>query len=107
MLFNVGLSKEFWAEVVNIVYYLINRSSSTTIDCKTLEEIRFGSPASYTNMRVFGYLVYAHVNDGKLELKARKYIFLGYADGVKGYKLWCVDIKSPRNIIRNVTKISL
>lgn len=77
MLSNVGLSKGFWEKVVNIVYYLINRSLSTTIDYKTLEEIMFESPTSYTNIRVFGYLTYAHVNVGKLKLKAMKYLFLG------------------------------
>jgi len=87
MLSNVGLSKGFWAKVVNIVYYLINRSLSTTIDYKTLKEVRSGSPTSYINIRVFRYFAYAHMNDSKLELKARKYIFLGYADEVKGYRL--------------------
>jgi len=92
MLSNVGLSKGFWANVVNIVYYLINRSLSTTIDYKTLKEVRSESPTSYINIRVFRYFAYAHMNDSKLELKARKYIFLGYADGVKGYRFWYTNI---------------
>ena len=39
------------------------------------------------------------MNDEKLEQRARKYIFLGYADGVKGYRLWCLYEKSSRCII--------
>jgi hypothetical protein len=32
------------------------------------------------------------VNDGKLKPRSKKCIFLDYADGVKGYRLWCWDI---------------
>ena len=39
-------------------------------------------------MRVFGCTAYAHVDNGKLEPRAIKCIFLGYKSGVKGYKLW-------------------
>lgn len=34
------------------------------------------------------------MNEGKLEPKARKCIFLEYANGVKGYKSWGIDSKS-------------
>ena len=88
MFSNAGLSKEFWVEVVNSICYLLNRSSSIPINCRTLEEVWFSSLFNYTNFRIFCCLAYAHVNEGKLELKTRKCIFLGYADGVK----WCDTI---------------
>ena len=101
MLSNAGLSKCFWAEAVNTACYLVNRSPSTTIDFKTPEEVWSGTPANYSHLRVFGCPAYFHVNDGKLELREKKVIFLGYATGVKGYMLWCPDSKSPKFVINS------
>ena len=47
---------------------------------------------------------YFYINDGKLEPRAKKVIFLGYAIEVKGYILWCPYPKSPKIVIsRDVT----
>ena len=83
MLSNAGLLKDFWVESVNIDCYLVNRSPLTVLECKTPFEVWSGTPAGYSNLRVFGYPVYAYVTDGKLERRANKCIFLGYASGVK------------------------
>lgn len=47
-----------------------------------------GTPANYSQLKVFGCTAYAHVDNGKLEPRAIKCLFLGYGSGVKGYKLW-------------------
>ena len=99
MLSNVGLSKDFWAEAVSTACFLVNRSPSTAIEFKTPEHVWFGKPANYSNLRIFGCPAYMHVSEGKLEPRARKCIFLGYASGVKGYRLWCPDPKSPKYAI--------
>jgi hypothetical protein len=55
-------------------------------------------------LRVFGCTAYAHVDNGKLEPRAAKCIFLGYQPGVKGYKLWNPQTRKvvlSRNIIFN------
>jgi hypothetical protein len=106
MLSNAGLSKDFWAELVNIDYYLVNRSPSTVLECKTPSEVWSGTPTGYSNLKVFGCPVYAHVNDGKLERRANKCIFLGYASGVKGCRLWCIELKSPGLIISRDVKFN-
>ena len=50
-------------------------------------------------MKIFGCPTHAHVSDIKLEAKARRFIFLGYARGVKGYRLWCKEkLGSPKII---------
>ena len=39
MFFNASLSKDFWAETVATTCYLVNRSSLSSIECKTSEEV--------------------------------------------------------------------
>src|SRR5947207_4662655 len=104
MLSNAGLDRQFWAEAASTACYLINRSPSIAIDKKTPIEVWSGSPADYSQLRVFGCTAYAHVDNGKLEPRAIKCIFLGYKSGVKGYKLWNPQTKKvviSRNIIFN------
>ena len=79
MLSNANLSKEFQAEAVNMACYLVNHSPSTAIECKTPFEVWSGAPANYSDLRIFGCPAYAHSNDIKLERRAQKCIFLGYA----------------------------
>ena len=50
-------------------------------------------------MKIFCCPAYAYVNQGKLESRSIKCNFVGYAFGVKGYKLWCLDLKTPKLII--------
>ena len=88
MLSNAGMHRGFWAEAASTACYLINRSPNIAIDKKTPIDVWSGSPADYSELRVFGCPAYAHVDNGKLEPRAAKCIFLGYKSGVKGYKLW-------------------
>jgi transposase InsO family protein len=48
MLSHSGLGKDFWAEAINTACYLVNRSPSTAIECKTPFEIWSGLPADYS-----------------------------------------------------------
>ena len=93
MLSNAGLGRRFWAEAANTSCYLINRSPSIPLEKKTPIEVWSGSPADYSLLRVFGCTAYAHVDNGKLEPREVKCIFLGYGSGVKTYKLWNPETK--------------
>ncbi|GKA55243.1 retrotransposon protein, putative, ty1-copia subclass [Tanacetum coccineum] len=64
------------------------QAPATAIDCKTPIEVWTGKPADYSKLRVFGCPAYYHVSDGKLNPRANKGIFMGYGDGVKGYRIW-------------------
>ena len=73
---------------------MINCSPSIAIEKKIPQEVWSGSLATYSDLKIFGCPAYANVDNGKLEPKSMKCIFLGYKSGVKFYKLWCPDTKN-------------
>ncbi|WKA06413.1 hypothetical protein VitviT2T_024312 [Vitis vinifera] len=60
MLYGSCLSKHFWGETVMTTCYLINRTPSSAIDFKTLEELWSGKPSNYDHLRIFGCTAYVH-----------------------------------------------
>ncbi|KAE8656252.1 Retrovirus-related Pol polyprotein from transposon TNT 1-94 [Hibiscus syriacus] len=79
MLRDAGLEKSFWAEAVNTACYLVNRAPSTAIELKTPMEMWTGKPVDYSNLHVFGSIVYVMYNAqeiSKLDPKSRKCKFL-------------------------------
>ena len=80
--------------------YLVNRSPYNGIDFKTPVEMWSGGATNYSDLKIFGCPAFAHVKQRKLEPRALKCVFLGYPEGVKGYRLWCTDLKPPRCIVR-------
>lgn len=52
--------------------------------------------------------MYAHVNNGKLEPRSIKCVFLGYKASVKGYKSWCsknIKVVINRDVIFDETVV--
>jgi hypothetical protein len=91
MLSGVGLGQEFWAEAMGTACYLVNISPLSTIDDKTPQEVWTGKKHSLTHLQVFGCEAYVYVpnkNKSTLDKNDEKCIFIGYKDGLKGYKLW-------------------
>ncbi|KAH9800568.1 hypothetical protein KPL71_000711 [Citrus sinensis] len=89
LLINSKLPRSLWAEAVSTASYMVNKSPSSAIGFKTPEELWSGRPGKYEHLRVFGCPAYVHVRQGKLDAIATKGIFVGYPDGVKGYRVWC------------------
>jgi hypothetical protein len=86
---NAELPKIFWAEAVDMAYYIINRSPRVAFDGKVVEEVWTGQEVDYFFIRIFGCLAYVHISGedkSKLDPKSKKCIFLGFKKGVKGYK---------------------
>nr|GEW88640.1 retrovirus-related Pol polyprotein from transposon TNT 1-94 [Tanacetum cinerariifolium] len=99
LLIQSGLLDLFWAEATVTTAYLINRSPSTTLEKKTPIDLWSGHLTNYEILRLFGCIAYSHVNHGKLKPRAIKCIFLGYPNGVKGYRLWRLDDVKQKIII--------
>ena len=103
MLSQSGLSKAFWGEALNYARHLVNRLPTAVLDGKTPMEVWSGVPVTdYDQLRIFGCPAYFHVTESKLDPRAKKAIFLGFSDGVKGYRLWCPESKKVL-IRRDVT----
>ena len=97
MLSWAGLEPEFWAEAVATACYLKNRSPTSSVKNRTPYEAVFGKKPNLSHVRVFGCNTYVHVpkeKRGKLDSKSEKNIFVGYKEGVKGYKLWNPESKT-------------
>ncbi|KAH9685060.1 hypothetical protein KPL70_013801 [Citrus sinensis] len=95
MMIQSQLPKGLWTETLLTAYLLVNLIPSAGIDSKTPLEMWYGKPGNYADLKAFGCDAYAHVKQGKLSPRALKGKFIGYPDGVKGYKLWCTDLSPP------------
>ena len=70
--------------------YVQNRCPHAKLDDQTPQEAWSGQKPTISHLKVFGSVAYAHVPDQrrtKLEDKSKRYIFIGYDEKTKGYKL--------------------
>ena len=71
--------------------YVQNRYPHVKLDDQTPQEAWSGQKPTVSHLKVFSTVAYAHVPDQrrtKLEDKSQKYIFIGYDEKTKGYKLF-------------------
>ena len=113
MLIDLKLPKKFWAECLLTAVYLRNRSPTKAVLEMTPFEAWYGHKPDVSHLRVFGCLVYAHIEKderSKLDSKARKCILLGYGTETKGYQLYDVDrerILYSRNVVFEENKMGI
>lgn len=94
MLSQSRLSKVFWAEALSYASYIINRLPASALDGKTPKEVWSGQPVyNYDSLHIFGCPAYFHVNESKLDPRAKKAIFMGFSEGVKAFRLWNPESK--------------
>lgn len=104
MLHYKGVQTQWWGEAVNTPVYLINRTPTSMHQDITPYELGFKVKPDMDHLRVFGSQGYAHIDHvkrTKLDAKSFKRIFLGYADNVKGYRVFDLDnqtIKVSRSV---------
>jgi len=57
------------------------------------------SSPNFDRLRIFGCVAYSHIRQGKLNAQAIKCRFLRYLEGIKGYRLWCLEPRFKKCII--------
>ncbi|XP_073119735.1 uncharacterized mitochondrial protein AtMg00710-like [Henckelia pumila] len=85
------LPSKFWAKAASTACYLINLSPSSAIDFMVPEHKWSKKKPTYKHLKTFGCVVFIHTNQGKLSRRAKKEVFLGSPNVVKGYKVWLLD----------------
>lgn len=84
-----GMPAIYWGEAVMTAVHLLNRSPTKALDGKTPYEAWHGRKPVVSHLRVFGCLVFtkelSHV--GKLDDRSSPGVFIGYAEGVKAYRI--------------------
>lgn len=99
MLQESGLGKQYWAEAANTAVYLKNLSPTKAVKGSTPEEAWTSKKVNIGHLRVFGCLAYAIVeNCKKLDSRNKKFIFVGYCEGTKGYRL--IDPEYPKKCVK-------
>lgn len=102
MLSEAGLEKRYWGEAVMTGIYLKNRSPTAALSGTIPEQVWTGSKVDLSHLRVFGCKVFSLIPDchrQKLDSKSKQYIFVGYCQDSKGYRL--VDPLFPKKIIKS------
>ena len=91
MLNETGLDESYWAEAASTAVYVINRSPSASIQFDIPEERWSDRSPDYSHLKSFGCVAYVHQVKEKTNSRAAKGIFIGYAQGTRGYRVWLID----------------
>lgn len=85
------MPKEFWAEGVRWITYVLNRSPTTALENQTPEEAWNGFKPDVKHFKVFGCIGHVHIPEAKrtkLDNKSCKCIFLGFSEESKAYRMY-------------------
>ena len=91
MLSETGLDGSYWTEAASTTLYVIKRSPSASIRFEIPEERCSGQEPMYHHMRSFGCIAYVHQVKEKTSPRAARGIFLRYAEGTRGYRIWLIE----------------
>ena len=90
----MNVPKMFWAEAVNVATHVRNPMTTKSLGSNiTPYEVMFERKPNVSYFREFGCKCFYHVRKeltDKLDERARQAIMIGYARGMRGYKLWDV-----------------
>jgi len=69
---------KFWAEATHTAVLLINKTPSSALNFEIPDKKWSGKPPVYSYLRRYGCIAFIHSDDGKLEPRAKKGVFIGY-----------------------------
>lgn len=102
LLQEANMDQKMWAEAVNTAVYLKNRSPHKAVKDCTPEEKWSGRKINLKHLKVFGCIAHAHVPDQlrkKFDPKSKEYLFVGYDEHTKAYRLF--DVGRPGHIVKS------
>ena len=91
MRIHVGLAKQFWADAVNTMVYLINRGPLLLLNCGIPEKTWTDKEVNVNHLRTFGCIFYVHIElsvRSKLHPKSWRCIFIEYGIDEYDYQFW-------------------
>ena len=91
------VDQQLWGEAVRTMAYLLNRTPRAKNPDTTPFEIFTGDRPTLSHLRVFGSTAYVHIpkerRSGKFGPHRQLAIFVGYPEGVKGWRFWDPETK--------------
>ena len=94
----MNVPRKYWGEAVKSAAYLINCTPSSVLNFQTplqkLQNLIPSPPLNNLEPRVFGCSAYVHQTPGKLDPRAIRCIFVGYAECKKGYRCYDPHVKN-------------
>lgn len=105
MLKEMHVPTSLWAEAIATAVYILNRSPSSAVELQTPYEALKGEKPLVQHLRVFGCVTHVLIEPKfrtKLDFKTQRYVFIGYCEETKGYKLFDPETKQVK-VSRNVT----
>ncbi|XP_024179023.1 uncharacterized mitochondrial protein AtMg00810-like [Rosa chinensis] len=99
LLFTSGVPQNIWVEAPFTYVHIINLFPTPILDWDTPQYRLYGTPPSYSSLRVFGCSCYPHLGpyvSNKLSIRSVERVFLGYSSHHKGYR--CLNPTTSRGL---------
>lgn len=91
MLHENNLPKKLWAEAVNTMVFVLNRTGKSHENGRSPFEVWTNKSFDINQLKIFGTQVYVHIpkeRRRKWDKKGEKGLLVGYGEDVKGYRIY-------------------